>query len=434
VRRLIDNRLEQWRNKERRKPLVLRGARQVGKTYSVRALANHHFDQLLMIDFERNPDIRRLFDQDLDPDRLLSELELITGVRAIPGKTLIFFDEIQTCPRALVALRYFKEQRPDLHLIAAGSLIDFTLRDLSFPVGRVQFLEMLPMTFGEFLWARKRDDAAAVVLDGPTAVTPTVHSFLLGELATYLKVGGLPEAVAAFVATGSMLESREVQDELLTSYWADFSKYAPRADKACLRAVMASVAGSVGQQIKYTRLSRDFANVTVKRAFDLLTMARVATRIPAASPAGLPLAGHASDKIFKALFLDVGLMHRAAGLDPATHYSPEGLLAIHRGAVAEQFVGQELAAATNRELYYWARPVRGSSAEVDYLIAKGDTPLPIEVKSGSTGRLRSLAQLMLEYPTIKRALLFSTAPAAPPNDNGIERLPLYAAYNAAVTT
>jgi hypothetical protein len=348
----------------------------------------------------------------------------------LPGQTLLFLDEIQACPRAIQSLRYFREQLPDLHVTAAGSLLEFSLGDASFPVGRVQFLEMFPMTFAEFLWAIDKKAAADLVVRLPTPASQPVHQALLADLKRYFSVGGMPEAVRVYATTGSLLESGEVHKEILESYRADFPKYAPLADKACLRTVMASTARNVGRQIKYSRLAEGYSSASVHRAFDLLCQARIARKVRSASPAGLPLEAHASEKVFKSLFLDVGLMQSLCGLSAALDASPCNLVDTFRGAVAEQFVGQELVAAHGGELYFWSRPQRSSTAEVDYLVVCGSSIVPVEVKSGSGGRLRSLQVLRSEYPNCVRSLVFSSRPMEFDAEGGIEYLPLYFAYGS----
>jgi len=430
MRRLVDETLEKWRGHPRRKPLLVRGGRQVGKTHSLLALGRRSFGNTLHLDFERNPDLSRTFDKDLDPTRLIAALEVITGTRIRPGETLLFLDEIQACPRAIMSLRYFKEQAPELHVVAAGSLLEFALRDLSFPVGRIQFLEMFPMIFAEYLWAMGNSQAAEIVLSRPEIIGEDVHAHLLEELRRYLAVGGMPEAIHTLKTSGSLVDCGEVHREIIEGYRADFSKYAPRADKTCLRTVMAATARSVGQQIKYARLAEGFSNATIHRAFDLLHTARILRKIRSTSPTGLPLAAHASEKVFKALFLDVGLMQHVCGIKMDVAYASTDLVDLHRGAVAEQFVGQELAVTQGGELHYWSRPARGSSAEVDYLVSTGTDVVPVEVKSGDTGRLRSLQMLLDAYPNCRRALVFSTAPPAPADERGLQRLPLYFAYGA----
>ena len=405
--RLLNDWLAHWKDRPRRKPLLVRGARQVGKTWSLRHFGRRHFDDSHVVDLDRSPALHRIFEPDPDPHRIVAELEIVLGTRIRPGRSLLFVDEIQACPRAITALRYFHEELPELHLVAAGSLLDFALEDHSVPVGRLQVVDLQPMSFAEFLIARGLEESAQIVQAPPAPLTPAVHQHLLGELRAYLRTGGMPEAVAAYTSTGSFQEAFEVHAELVATYRMDFARYAPRADRRCLDAVLSAAARRVGQQIRYTHLTRDWSIPTVKKALELLILARVITKVPSASPAGLPLAASASAKTFKVVLCDVGLMQHLCGHD--RQYRDEDLTSLHQGSVAEQFIGQELI-GSQRALHYWSRPARSSSAEVDYLAEVEGCVMPIEVKSSSAGRLRSLKMLLEQHPACPYGLVLSTAP------------------------
>lgn len=431
MRRFVTDKLAAWKNQKRRKPLVVRGARQVGKTWVIANFGKSHFEgQVHVVDLEKRPDWHRIFEGDLVAGRILSELEILLNARINPGKDLLFFDEIQSCHRAIMALRYFYEECPELHVVAAGSLLEFAMEDISFPVGRVQFMNVGPMNFAEFLLGTGKDRAAEIVLAEPAEQPAAVHDMLLDELRRYLFVGGMPECVSAYAAEGRLRDAFDVQAELANAYRQDFSKYAPYADKRCLNAVISSVSRSVGRQIKYMHLAEGYAHPTNKKAFDLLCLAQVIRKVPAASPAGLPLGASASARKFKALMVDVGLMQHLCGMPVDIEYARTDLLDIHEGAMAEQFVGQELVAAGQEELYYWARQAKSSSAEVDYLIGAGGHIYPVEVKSGPAGRLRSLHMLLENYPDCPQGYVLSSAPFAELPDQKLVFLPLYYAYAA----
>ena len=435
MQRTVINKLLAWQNQARRKPLILRGARQVGKTWSVMDFGMKHFEgSVHLVDLEKRPDYHQIFEVDLEPKRIRSELEVLLNTRIVPGKDLLFFDEVQSCQRAIMALRYFYEECPNLHVIAAGSLIEFAVQDLSFPVGRVQFLDMFPMSFPEFLLATGKDVATEVVLAEPKPQPESVHCMLLAELRRYLFVGGMPECVKAYADTGSMRDAFDVQAELATAYRQDFSKYAPYADKRCLNVVFSSVSRSVGQQIKYSHLAEGYTHKTIKKAFELLCFAQVMRKVPAATPAGLPLGASASARKFKALMVDVGLMQHLCGMPVDIEYTKTDLLDIHAGAMAEQFVGQELVAAGQEELHYWARSAKSSTAEVDFLVVTDGVICPIEVKSGASGRLRSLHMLLEAYPNCPRGCVFSTAAFSELSEQKLVFLPLYYAYNTGLTS
>ena len=427
MQRFVTGALRAWSDSPRRKPLLVRGARQVGKTWAINEFGAARFAAVHTIDLEARRGWHRLFEGDLDAPGIVAELEVLIGQRIVAGHDLLFFDEIQACPRALVALRYFYEQLPELHVVAAGSLLEFALGEYSFPVGRVQFLDVFPMTFAEFLWALREDVAAEVVNAAPAPQSDVVHEHLLELVRRYLFVGGMPEAVAAFADSGSQQEAFAVQDEIAVAYREDFGKYAGRADKDCLDGVLAGVARGVGAQVKYAHLVEGFDNRAIKRAFDLLSRARVVRPVRAASPTGPPLAASASQKRFKAIMVDVGLMQRLCGLRADVEYARRDLLKVFQGALAEQFVGQELLAAYGGELYYWARQERGSTAEVDYLIDVAGRVTPIEVKAGPAGRLRSLRMLLERYPQAVPGVVVSGAAYATLPEQQLIFVPLYSA-------
>lgn len=432
MKRVINEKLCHWKNSKRRKPLILRGARQVGKTWSVRAFGNEHFEGSVHgVDLEQHADWHRIFEGDLVVKRILSELEIVLNTRIVPGRDLLFLDEIQSCQRAIMALRYFYEECPQLHVIAAGSLLEFAVKKLSFPVGRVQFLNMFPMSFAEYLMATNKDVAADIVLSAPISQPDSVHSMILEELRRYMFIGGMPESVQSYANTGSLRDAFEVQAEIANAYKEDFSKYAPYSDKRCLNAVFSSVARNVGRQIKYTHLAEGYTNPTVKKAFDLLCLAQVVHKVPAASPSGLPLGSTASARKFKALMIDIGLMQHLCGMPADVEYARPDLLAIYRGAAAEQFVGQEMMAAGQSELYYWARQARSSTAEVDFLMVIKNRICPVEVKNGASGRLRSMHLLLSTFHDCPGGYVFSSAPYAELPEQKLTYLPLYYAYAAA---
>ena len=390
MERYIFSNLIVWAEKQRRKPLLLRGARQVGKTWLVEKLAREQFEFYLKVDFEENSELVSLFSGDLNPLKICSDLELRTGIDIIAGKTLLFFDEIQICPRAIMALRYFYEKMPDLHVIAAGSLLEFAFSEISFPVGRIQSMEIHPMNFSEFLLASNYGKAAEICNNRISEVSASIHEFLLEQLRIYWLVGGMPECINEYVNTKSLKRAAEVQDEICETYRLDFNKYKPKTDINCLNAVFSTIAANVGKQIKYTGLAIDFTIPTIKKAYESLLLARIAKKVKSLSNIGIPLDVYASDKKFKNIFLDIGLMNRVMGIDYNEALSHKNLLAIYRGQLAEQFVGQEFAAATHNQLYYWSRDAKNSNAEIDFLLIFDGMIYPVEVKDGPSGKLRSL--------------------------------------------
>ncbi len=430
MKRFIEADLKVWALSPRRKPLIIRGARQVGKTWSVKQFGAGNFESFVSIDLERNPDLRRVFEGSLQAKRIIADLEILLSQRIVPGKTLLFIDEIQACPRAITALRYFLEEVPDLHVIAAGSLLEFAFSDISFPVGRIQFLHLYPVSFAEYLAAVHHDEAAQTVLSSPKELSPAVHDFLNDELRRYFFIGGMPESVKAYAESGSMQDSFRVQAEIAEAYRLDFSQYAPHADKQCLSEVLTSSAQGVGGQTKYSKLADGFSSFTCKKAYTLLTLAGVLRKITSIDPSGLPLGSRASSKIFKTLMVDIGLMRHLTGMPMNVEFNASNLLDIYRGAMAEQFAGQEMAISQNGELHYWARLAKGSTAEVDYCAAIDGAVVPVEVKSGPSGRLKSMHLFLQTYPESPKGIVLSTNPFGQLSNEKLEFVPLYFAYSA----
>ena len=416
--------LRDWVNKPRRKPLLLRGARQVGKTWLVDELGKQVFDNYVKIDFEESPGFRSVFDGELDPQLICSELEIRTGIDIEAKKTLLFFDEIQACPRAIIALRYFYEKMPGLHVVAAGSLLEFVFSEISFPVGRIQTMEIQPMNFSEFLLATGYAKAGEICNSPVAEVSDATHEFLIEQLRIYWLVGGMPECVSVYSTTNSIKSATEVQDEIIETYQLDFNKYRPKTDISCLKAVFSSVAAQVGTQIKYTGLASGFTIPTIKKAFESLQLARITAKIKAVGNPGLPIEVQASEKKFKSIFLDTGLMNRTIGLEYNEAFIHKNLVAIYKGQLAEQFVGQEFEAKNRRQLYYWARDAKNSNAEIDFLEIREGRFIPVEVKDGPSGRLRSLHLFRDQHQPLF-SVVFHSGPTGILKDELIVFLPLY---------
>jgi uncharacterized protein len=408
MERNITKKLISWKNSTTRKPLIIRGARQVGKTYTVLDFGKNHFDgNIHHFNFEKFPELHSIFEQNLDSNRIISEMELASGKKIVHGTDLLFFDEIQECPKAIMALRYFYEENPDLHIIAAGSLLEFAFKDISFPVGRLQTLFMHPMTFEEFLLATGKELLAEKIKQPDNPFSEAVINRINNEMYNYFIVGGMPECVATFASTGSFVDVIQLQTDLISAFRQDFAKYSGHSDRRCLNSVLNSVAKKAGEQIKYARLSEDFTNPTIKKAFELLEMARLFSKVKAASPAGIPLGASASEKIFKTVFIDIGLLSKLNGFNCDKTVPKQQFYSAWNGKLAEQFTGQELRASGNDSLYYWVRDKRGSSAETDYLIEKDGKIIPIEVKSGKSGKLKSLHLLLKTFPNVQYAYVLT---------------------------
>ncbi len=420
--------LKRWKNEKRRKPLIIRGARQVGKTWLVKDFGRKDFKRFVEINFEFQARMKSCFST-LDPHEIIQKIELNANVDIIPGETLLFLDEIQECPRALKALRYFHEKMPELHVIAAGSLLEFVMdaERISFPVGRVQNIYLGPLSFGEFLTARGerkvRNYLKSVRIED--SITESIHEKCTSILRDYLFLGGMPDAIADWLETGKLSKTDELHQALLQNYRHDFGKYGRRVDINLLEEIFTKAPGLVGGKFKYSRIDRQINSRDVKKSLGLLIKAQVIHKIITTSGSGLPLRAHCNEKFFKILFLDVGLLQGSMGISKQTYLS-ESLIAVYKGLVAEQFVGQELLALQKPyeepSLFFWHREARGSAAEVDYLWQSGEWILPVEVKAGKTGSLKSL-RLFLAEKEAPFGIRFSLHPLS--FNDSVLSIPLY---------
>ncbi|MBN1983974.1 MAG: ATP-binding protein [Chitinivibrionales bacterium] len=433
MKRMIDSTLDRWKTSDYRKPLIIRGARQVGKTYSIRDFGERAFTRFVHCDFEEMRGIHSVFEGDLSAKKIIMQLEAFFNCRIIPGETLLFFDEIQKCPAALMSMRYFYEQTAQLHLIAAGSLLEFALETVSFPVGRVDFAWMYPMTFSEFLVANNQTILSQHLpnLTATEELPRSIHEKLLEQLRIFCIVGGMPEAVARFIKSGSFAECAQVHRSLIQAFRDDLLKYHTTVDTACLERVYLQIPRLVGKQIKYTTLDPDSRSSKVKDALQVLERCQIATKVQSASGQGLPLGADASQKIFKLIFIDIGLMQHLCGIAPIEILNNAELLDVYQGALTEQFIGQELRAANScghHGLFYWSRTAKSSTAEVDYLFELGSSIIPIEVKSGAAGRFKSLWMYLQEHPLTPFGYVISSSNIKIDTVHKLTFLPLYVVF------
>jgi uncharacterized protein len=416
------HKLRTWKDKVNRKPLILNGARQVGKSWLIRELGQQYFGgKLVEINFERSPEYGTIFNQNLDPKRILRELKLLTGQPIEAGEHLLFFDEVQACPNALMSLRYFYEEMPHLHLIAAGSLLDFSFRDIPYPVGRVEFETLHPLTFVEFLIARNKQ-LLADLIQSDEPIPEAVENLIYDELQHYFIVGGMPECVKQYIETGDFRPVIAIQQDLLYAFRQDFGKYKPVVNTECLTDVLQNSIQLIGNQTQYSKLSDRFSNPTIKQGHTVLCLARLLHKVENVSLAGLPLTP--AGRQFKTFFLDIGLLVSLSKFDYARAYVQKTLLSSFEGRLAEQFVAQQLLAA-NVDLNYWTRTEPGTNAEVDFVLVEVGQILPIEVKAGMKGSLKSLHYLLATYPHIPSATVFGRFRDGV--DNKIQFRPLYKA-------
>ncbi len=395
--------LHEWKNKRSRKPLVIRGARQVGKSYLVQMFANDAFENIIEINFERHSNLRSLFASN-DIHSIVQFIEVTYNISVVPGKTLLFFDEIQAAPEVFATLRYFYEDIPGLHIIAAGSLLEFVLEnhEFSMPVGRIEYLHLGPLTFDEFLLALDRNQLSQFLNDYHIndLLPEAIHLELMKLFRQYLIIGGMPEAVCSYANTHSYLECDIIQQSLISTYRNDFNKYAGHVHCERLEKVFLKVPHVVGKKFKYTHIDREEKSRDLKQALHLLILSRVIMPVYHSSCNGIPLGAEASDRCFKLLFLDVGLLNKSMGVSAADLEKVEDLNLVNMGAVCEQFIGQHLLYSAELfkepEIFYWMREKKNSNAKVDYILLVGQRIIPIEVKAGKVGTLKSLHMYMME--------------------------------------
>jgi len=433
MKRTIDQNLINWKNQTFRKPLILRGARQVGKTFSMTYFGKTCFDSLIKLDFERDRSIHKIFDQDLSAEKIIQDIELFSGIKVVPGKTLLFFDEIQECERALLSLRYFYEEMPDLHVAAAGSMLEFALGQVSFPVGRVAFEWMEPMTFYEFLNAAEHHLLANQLpcISNFEPVSEFAHQKIIEQLKIYFLTGGMPEAIKRYCHTKSITDSFDVHEQIFQAYLQSLIKYYRRADIDSLDHIMRIIPSFIGSQIKYTRLDPERRIEKTKKSLQILEKALIIQIIKASNANNLPLGAGVSPKKMKPLFLDIGLVQYSSGISATDIIRAKDLSHVYRGALAEQFVGQELLAAggsESKKMYYWARDKKSSSAQIDYLYVHDGNIFPIEVKSGPKGKLKSLHLFMQEHPDIKTGYVMSPIVFEKQRVDNITFIPIYTRF------
>ena len=403
LKRRIDADLATWKDDPRRKPLLLRDARQVGKTRTVRELAKT-FDTFVEINFEHRDFqfAKSVFEKHSSPHIICDELSAILGVQITEGKTLLFLDEIQSCIPALSALRYFYEEMPCLHVIAAGSLLEFALREIpSFGVGRIRSFYMFPMSFDEFLRAMKLDVLADHVKKASVEVpfSEEMHKKCLEQYSRFLLIGGMPEVVATYAEGGSLLECRKILNDLTGTFYDDFAKYKEKVAVSRLREVFDAVIHQTGRKFVLTNV-QGLNNLQIKNCLELLELAGLIYPVTHTGANGLPLGAESNPKFRKFMLFDTGIYQRYLNLDAAAVLNFQTIEQVNKGALAEMAVALELKKAAPSdapvELYYWRREKQGSSAEVDFVVQCGHEIVPVEVKSGTKGSMQSMFLFLKE--------------------------------------
>lgn len=407
IERSIDKLLLEWKNSDCRKPLLLRGARQVGKSWAVEHLGET-FDYFIEVNFEKRPEMLDVFQKIHDVHELTANLSIYYNTPVIPGRTLLFLDEIQKSPDAIQSLWSFKEDYPELHVVAAGSLLEFTLQELpSFGVGRIRSLFVYPFSFDEFLSAEGKAAWVEAKLEANAAkplLTP-LYNDLVQHFRMFLMVGGMPASVAAWITTHDYSQCQAELDDIQLTYYDDFPKYAKKVDPTLLRNALQSVVMQIGEKFTYSQVEGGYRAEEVKKALKLLCDAGIIKRVSHTAGNGLPLGAEVNDKFRKYIYLDSGLLLRLLDLDlGGARQLTELIIAgtaedlVNKGGLTEMVLGWELVKYNNprtqHELYYWENTSEGTRSEADYIIARDLKVLPIECKAGTSGKMKSLYEFM----------------------------------------
>lgn len=399
--RSVDAELLAWKDSQDRKPLLLRGARQVGKSSAVRHLGKS-FRYFIEVNLEKRLDVRQLFSDNMDVRAICTQISLIYQTPVVPGETLLFIDEIQESERAIAALRYFYEDYPELHVVAAGSLLEFTLRELpSFGVGRIRSLYLYPFSFDEFLSAQGLQEQVAYKRERAErmeALSDPLHEAMVSQLRSFYIVGGMPAVVAAWVKTGDYRPCIMLQNDIMATYQDDFKKYKSRISPLLLGQALRSVVLQAGNKFVYKGVDEQYDTKKVKEALSLLALAGIIHPVVHTAANGLPLGAEINPRYRKYLMLDMGLMLSMLDMRPEDILLGNPLDLVNKGGLAEVFVGLELMkyapAWKNAELYYWQRMERNAQAEVDYIIARQGKIIPLEVKASRSGSMQSLHRFL----------------------------------------
>jgi len=402
LERSAEKYLADWNQKKRRKPLILRGARQVGKSTLVRSFAEKRGLVLNEINLEQHLYMDTIF-KSLNVDTIIRELNALFGRDIQSPGAILFLDEIQATPHAIQALRYFYEENPEFPIISAGSLLEFALADhhFSMPVGRIEYYHLGPMTFREFITAVEPGlNQYLSEFHINKSIPATAHKKLLKRQREFLFVGGMPEAVDAFVQENSLDEVTMVHRSIVETYQDDFSKYAKQNDLALMQKVFRQIPRIIGQKVKYSNITKEHKSRKVKAVIDLFVKARVCHQVVHSHCSGVPLIAEINENVYKMLFMDVGMAAYLTGLDWIAMQSFDNITLVNEGKLAEQFVGQHLMNPFEPpRLTYWLREGKSANAEVDYVTAAANQVIPIEVKAGKSGALKSLQQFVLNKNT-----------------------------------
>lgn len=416
--------LRAWKRQSHRNPLLLMGARQVGKTFILKKFGEEEYENTVYLNFENNIPLCKLFEESLDPEVLLKVLAIESNSEIIAGKTLLIFDEVQECPNALNSLKYFCEDAPEIHIVAAGSLLGVKLKHVKgFPVGKVEFLTLYPMSFLEFLDALDQIMLKDYVeeYEKIESLPIPLHHKLLSYFKEYLFIGGMPEAVAEYLSNQNLSKVREIQKGILNAYALDFAKHAPKDQIMKINQVWSSIPSQLAKENKkfiYSVIRGGARAREFEVALQWLLEAGLIHKVSSISTPKIPLSAYADLNIFKIYLADVGLLGAMSNLDPRAIIHENELFQEFRGAITENYIAQELI-HSGYQLYYWTSEGR---AEVDFIIEKEGSIYPLEVKSGNSSKKKSLK---VYGDTYQPNMLIRTSPKNLRKDGKVLNCPLY---------
>lgn len=417
--------LKRWKEKKNRKPLVIKGARQVGKTWLMKAFGKRSFKNICYINFDNNKRMERVFEMDYDISRIINALQIESGVEISPKETLIIFDEIQEVPKALSALKYFNETASEYFIIAAGSLLGVSLHNgVSFPVGKVEFLNLYPLNFMEFLEATGNKQLSELIIKKDFELIKAFKDKFIEQLKHYYFVGGMPEAVASFIHSQDFDEVRDIQQNLLSLYEMDFSKHAPAQQVPRIRMVWNSIPAQLSKEnrkfvyglIREGARAKDF-----ELAIQWLNDCGLIHKVQRINKPGLPIKAYIDLKAFKIFLLDVGLLNATGNVDIRTILEGNDVFKEFKGALTEQYVLQQLIAQCQLDPYYYS--AERSSGEIDFIIQKNTEIIPIEVKAEENLKSKSLRAYSDKY---KPRFAVRTSLSDFRKESWLMNLPLYA--------
>ena len=425
MKRLIINKLIKWKNQKDRKPLILKGVRQCGKTYILNEFGKENYDDVAYFNFEGNPALAERFEQDLDPKRIIMELGVLSSKRINPKLTLIIFDEIQFCNKALTSLKYFHEQAPEYHIVCAVSLLGITLsKPLSFPVGKVDFLTLRPMSFYEFVLANDETMLLEYIekLNADAPIPQMFANKLITLLKTYFVTGGMPEVVAKWIENKDTAEVERIQDVIISSYELDFAKHAPATDFPKLSLIWKSIPDQLAKEnakFVYGHVKPGARAKDLEDALQWLVSAGMVYKVCKIEKPAITLSAYSNQNYFKLYMSDIGLLRRMSRLTAASIFVEETLYSEFKGALTENYVLNELVNLHGEVPYYWKS---GNTAEVDFVAQFEEKIIPIEVKASTNVKSRSLGVYREKY---KPEVSVRTSMLNLKKDEGLLNLPLY---------